>query len=618
MSPWMVNCTGNVGTSLGKANLNGTLAQQQGVSRFTGHVKTDGLQIGTLLDKRDLLDQVAIDAQVDALMHDGDVSGHLQGHLPFIDFKGVRYHDITADVDKQGKDFTGSLAMNDPNGRVTLEGKAVLDGTKSNYDVNIKANDLNLARLGITDKYPDRRLSATATASFWGNSLDNASGHIQVNDFAYTDNHKKGLTFNSLQLNADNNGDDKVINIESDHINGFVSGQYDFNTIVPTVKHMLSNAFPQYFGDYADYSHGGMLNDVHLNLVVNPDDELNKMLNMPVKLAYRAVIEGNLSERDTTFDLVVDAPLIVQGANKVIEQTKLLVELDSATNKVTLNVQSRYPAKNGMIDLNLDASGQNNLVDANLSWRMPMEHDFHGNLNVDCLLDRGTNGGLKADLNIHPSQLVFNDTIWEVARGHVNIDNGVVTVENVAGGHGDQFIHINGRVSHDPDDELCLELNDVNLDYVFETLAIDHVDFGGRATSKVYASDLMSGSPRLYTPSLFIKDITYNDALLGDFDIKAQFDNETKGILVEGRLRQRPCQRGLPQALHGGLHQRCAGRDVRQSDSFRQFPHHQSGRRSCGRLHPFLPRLCELLLHRIRCAHPRHPRLHRVQRHPHP
>ena len=542
---------GNVGTSLGKANLNGTLAQQQGVSRFTGHVKTDGLQIGTLLDKRDLLDQVAIDAQVDALMRDGDVSGHLQGHLPFIDFKGVRYHDITADVDKQGKDFTGSLAMNDPNGRVTLEGKAVLDGTKSNYDVNIKANDLNLARLGITDKYPDRRLSATATASFWGNSLDNASGHIQVNDFAYTDNHKKGLTFNSLQLNADNNGDDKVINIESDHINGFVSGQYDFKTIVPTVKHMLSNAFPQYFGDYADYSHGGMLNDVHLNLVVNPDDELNKMLNMPVKLAYRAVIEGNLSERDTTFDLVVDAPLIVQGANKVIEQTKLLVELDSATNKVTLNVQSRYPAKNGMIDLNLDASGQNNLVDANLSWRMPMEHDFHGNLNVDCLLDRGTNGGLKADLNIHPSQLVFNDTIWEVARGHVNIDNGVVTVENVAGGHGDQFIHINGRVSHDPDDELCLELNDVNLDYVFETLAIDHVDFGGRATSKVYASDLMSGSPRLYTPSLFIKDITYNDALLGDFDIKAQFDNETKGILVEGGIEQ---PNGRYTGLNGGIY----------------------------------------------------------------
>lgn len=542
---------GNVGTSLGSADLNGTLTQQQGATRFSGHVKTDGLQLGTLLNKRDLLDQVAMDAQIDALMQGGDISGHLQGHLPFVDFKGVRYHDITADVDKQGKDFMGSLAMNDPNGRVTLEGKASLDGSNSNYDVNVRADDLNLARLGITDKYPDRRLSATATASFWGNSLDNASGHIEVNDFAFTDNNNHGLSFSSLQLNADNNGYDKVINIESDHINGFVSGQYDFKTIVPTVKHMLSSAFPQYFGDYADYSHGGMLNDVHLNLVVNPDDELNEMLNLPVKIAYRTIIEGNLSEHDTTFDFVVDAPLLVQGTNKVIEQTRLFMELDSATNKVSLNVQSRYPAKNGMIDLDLDASGQNNRVDANLAWRMPMERDFHGNLNVSGLLDRSTQGGLKADIDIHPSQLVFNDTIWEVSRGHVGIDNGVVTVENLAGGRDNQFIHINGKVSHDPDDELCLELNDMNLDYVFETLAIDHVDFGGRATSKIFASDLLSGSPRVYTPSLFIKDITYNNALLGDFDIKAEFDMASKGILVEGGIDQ---PNGRHTGLDGGIY----------------------------------------------------------------
>ena len=542
---------GRLGTSLGVADLNGTLAKQQGNNRFTGHVKTDGLKLGTLLDKQDMLGDIAIDAQLDALIQGNDVSGHLQGHLPFVDFRGIRYHDITADVDKQGNNFTGSLAMNDPNGRINVDGKAVLDGADSNYDFNLNADGVNLARLGITGKYPDRTLHATASASFWGNTLDNASGHIQINDFAFTDNRNKGLTFNTLQVDADNNGSDKVISIESDHISGFVSGQYDFKTLLPTVKHMLSNAFPQYFGDYADYTHGGAPNDVRINLVVNPDEELNKMLNLPFKLVYRAVIEGDLSESDTTFDLVVDAPLIVQGTNKVIEQTSLLVQLDSVTNKVLLNAKSRYPTKNGMIDLNLDASGQDNRIDANLAWRMPQEHDYHGNLNVSSLLDRASQGGLRADIDIHPSQLVFNDTIWEVQRGHIGIDNGVIEVDNLAGGRGDQFIHINGTVSHDPDDQLCLEMNDMNLDYVFETLAIDHVDFGGRATSKVYASNLLSGSPHLYTPSLFIKDIKYNDAVLGDFDIKAEFDNATQGILVEGGINQ---PNGKYTSLKGGIY----------------------------------------------------------------
>ena len=550
-TPSHMNFNGTVGTSLGSAVLNGTLAQQQGASRFTGHVKSDGLQLGTLLAKRELIDQVAIDAQVDALIQGNDVSGHLQGHIPFIDFKGNRYHDITADVDKRGNDFMGSLAMNDPNGRISIDGKALLDGSNSNYDVNISTEGLNLASLGLTSKYPNHRLAATAKASFWGNSLDDASGYIEVKDFTFSDGHGDGWSFNTLQLNADNNGIDKVINIDSDHISGFVSGQYDFKTIVPTIKHMLSNAFPQYFGDFADYSHGGQPNDVHMNLVINPDEALHEMHNLPFRLAYRTVIEANLNESDTTFSLVVDAPLIVQGSNKVIEQTRLLVELDSLTNKVVLNAQSRYPAKQGLIDLNLDASGQDNRIDANLAWRMPMERDFHGNLNLDGLLDRGTNGGLKADININPSQLVFNDTIWEVSKGHINIDNNVVTVDNLAGGRGDQFIHINGKISHDPDDQLCLEMNDMNLDYVFETLAIDHVDFGGRTTSRIYASDLLSGSPRVYTPSLFIKNISYNDALMGDLDIRAEFDSETKGILVGGDITQPNGKRSL---LDGGIY----------------------------------------------------------------
>ena len=550
-TPAHLSFNGKVGTSLGQADLNGTLAQQSGKNRISGHIKTDGLQLGKLLDKNDLLNQVAIDAQIDALVQGNDVSGHLEGHLPFVDFKGYRYHDISADVDKQGNVFTGSMTMRDPNGVVDVDGRAVIDGANSNYDVNISTRGLNLAGMGINRKYPNRRLTMGATASFWGNSLDNASGHLEVRDFSFADGNGKGLLFNSLQLNADNNGIDKVINIESDHISGFVSGQYDFKTIVPTVKHMLAGAFPQYFGDFANYTHAGEPNDVKLNLVINPDDELNEMLDLPLKLAYRTVVEGNLSEIDTTFNLVVNAPVIVQGNNKVIEQTRLLVELDSLSNRVVLNAQSRYPAKQGMIDLNLDASGQDNRLDANLAWRMPMEHDFHGNLNLSGLIDKGTDGSLKADIDLHPSQLVFNDTIWQVERGHVGIENGIVTVENLSGGRDDQFIRVNGTVSHNPDDILCLEMNSMNLDYVFETLAIDHVDFGGCATSKIYASDLMSGSPRIYTPSLAIKNISYNGAVLGDFDISAEFDNETRGILVNGGIKQ---PNGRYTGLDGGIY----------------------------------------------------------------
>ena len=286
VKPNNLTIDGSITSSLGDTDLKGTVSKQQGMTHVVGHIKTDGLHLGTLLDKRDLIDQVALDTQVDLVLNGKDVSGHLEGLIPFVDFKGTRYHDIRADVDKQGRDFKGRLEMNDPNGHLIVDGNAVIDGANSIYELQLSTNGLNLARLGIASKFPNHHLVGKASASFWGNSLDNAMGHLEVNDLTFVDNNAKGLRIKHLELNADNDGNEKVIDINTDHVNGYIRGQYDFNTIVPTVKHMLAGTFPQYFGDYADYGHRGLPNDVEFKLVVNPDDELNEMLNLPVYPFY--------------------------------------------------------------------------------------------------------------------------------------------------------------------------------------------------------------------------------------------------------------------------------------------------------------------------------------------
>ena len=563
VTPTHLAIDGAIMTSLGDADFKGTLARQQGTSRVAGHIKTNGLQVGTLLDQRHLIDQVALDTQVDLVFNGKDVSGHLEGLIPYVDFKGTRYHDIKANVDKQGRDFKGRLAMNDPNGRLVVEGNALIDGANSVYELDLTTDGLNLSRLGIFNKYPNHQLAAKASASFWGNSPDNATGHLEVNDLTFIDNHNKGVRIKHLELNADNDGYEKVIDINTDHVTGYMRGQYDFKTIVPTVKHMLAGTFPQYFGDYADYSHDGYPNDVTFKLVVNPDDELNEMLNLPVYPFFTYTVEGGMSESDTTFNVVVDAPFMKHG-NKIITNTHLTASLDNVSNKVMLALNSGYPIKNGkVIGLKLNATGQNDVINSHLDWHVEddilaindtavsVDPHFYGNFDMGAHLSRGNDGKLNAMIDIRPSQMVINDTIWQIEKGNIILDNGVIMVQNVAGGHGNQFIHLDGRVSSNPDDELCLTLNDVNLDYLFGTLNIDHVDFGGRATSKVYASDLLSGNPRLHTPSLLIKDISYNGAVMGDLDIEASFDNNTKGVMVSGDIDQ---PNGRRSTLKGGIY----------------------------------------------------------------
>lgn len=101
-----------------------------------------------------------------------------------------------------------------------------------------------------------------------------------------------------------------------------------------------------------------------------------------------------------------------------------------------------------------------------------------------------------------------------------------------------EFIKIGGIVSDNPDDILTLELNDMSLDYVFETLAISNVAFGGTATGDFYARNLMTKEPRLETPSLHVKGFCYNQSLLGDADIVSRWDNEQKGVTIDANILQ--------------------------------------------------------------------------------
>ena len=95
---------------------------------------------------------------------------------------------------------------------------------------------------------------------------------------------------------------------------------------------------------------------------------------------------------------------------------------------------------------------------------------------------------------------------------------------------------------------LNLSLNDVSLDYIFDALNLKNVVFGGQATGDFLISDLLNGTPRLSTKKFFVKDFSYNHAKFGDLNLYSRWDNENKGILLNGTVSQE----GYPNTLVEG------------------------------------------------------------------
>ena len=541
-TPSDLSADATLDTSLGNMALTGEYLARGSEKHVTGNVKTDGLKIGSLLNKEDQLNMVAMNANVDAtISSDKQLAGTLNGKIDYVDFKGYRYHNIDADINAEHNTYRGTLAINDPNGKIDLNGIATLDGENSVYNFDLVAKNVNFAKLNITDKYQANHLNLNMSAALTGNSLENAAGNVNINNVSFINSDTgKGFHLSNFTVDASRGEGPNHIDINTDFLHGSIKGKYDFQSIVPAFKSIASRCFPEFMNGHTPPSTGN--NNFTFNFVVEPNEEFENYISsyakLPVKLVYKATIDGFFNELNNELCADINMPYLQQG-NKIIEGTKLHLAKDSHADNVTMSAQTIFPNKKGNIALNIDANAVNDGVDANINWMFSRETDYHGSVSLSALLGRDNNGKFMTNVNINPTEVVVNDTVWNIHEGSFQYRNGVFDVAEIKGSCADQFIKIAGKASKDPDDALNVSLKNIHLDYIFETLKINHVTFGGVATGELLLADLFSKSPRLSTsPRLHVDNLYYNGAPMGDAEIESHFDSENTGVVLGCELTQ--------------------------------------------------------------------------------
>ena len=538
--------SGDVATSLGGIKLNGLFAQDVAArtQSYKGAVSTDGFNIGKLLSKEDLLGMTALDVEVDVKRQPNGILGSGAGAVKYVDLKGYRYSDITADVALKKDQYEGHVKINDDNVKVDVNGILMKEGKLTLVDVAAQVADVSFANLKLTDKYPKHRLSFNLETSLHGENFDDAIGNIIVHDLSFKDDENNGIGLDYFIVESTDNDDthrSKTVKVSSDVVNGELIGRFDMNHIIPAAKNMLSQPFPAMFSHTDIPSKGRRnINDFTYNVDINIPEDVVAFFKLPVSLLSPLSISGYFNENNQSARFVASAPYILQK-KKLIEQTRLAIDINGDEDNVAVTAHSIIPLKKGSLNLDVDMNGVNGRLDTNVAWKVPRETEFSGRVNLSALLGKGVEGSpdiLTADVDVNPTKMVFNDTTWQLHPAKVKIIGNEVDVDGFKASCDKQFISIDGKVSKNIDDLLCVELNDINLDYIFETLAIDNVMFGGRGTGKFYASDVYSKMPRLSTPNLHVDGLAYNFAVLGDADIKSQWNSENMAVEIDADIKQ--------------------------------------------------------------------------------
>lgn len=538
-------------TNLGEIAADGGVRWLNGSNLgIEGDVVAKSLNLGAILDKANF-GELSMEATADLSLKNKDIEGEVEAFISEVKVNNIALNNISVNAAKDGREIEIDTDIEDEILEAQLKGTMILDGMDSEWNLNGRIDKFIASRLNVLPKYPNYNLTGSVTAALNGNNLDNITGNISVTKLAFGKIGKPSLMLKSLDITATEADSVRGYNINSDFLKGDLKGSFTFANLIDLGKQLASEVAPTFApyttkveskiaGKRGNISKEIKVSDDYaaLNLTLIPDDVVADFFNLNIRPYTEVTIAGTADARQGKIALEIAAPYLLKGKNKLIRNTNVSLDLQRGKG-LRGDIASTMPAKKDDADLNIEITGFNDNVNTNIKWTFVKNKTAKGNISLEGQVSRGVLSGLpEVTLNVLPSTFELNGSEWKIDRTALTYADKAVDVNDLRIWHAGQFVNINGRASNSAVDALKVRLAGIDLSYIFEALDINYVTFGGIATGEILATDLFSKVPVLRTERLFVKDMSYNGAVLGDGRLESHWINESKKIAINADIRE--------------------------------------------------------------------------------
>ena len=523
---------GQLHTDLGGVNMDLKLSsdKSKGLFAYSGAVKTTDYKLGKLLANE----------QLGEITFNLDVHGrHVTDRLPVVELKGLiasvdysryRYENITLDGEYKQGGFNGKVALDDPNGSIYLNGDVNVSSRIPTFNFQAIINKLRPHDLNLTSKYPDTEFSLKLRANFTGGSVDEMIGEINVDSLEFMSPEKQYF-MNNMNIRASKQNNENQLRLTSEFLTASVEGKFQYHTLPASILNIMRKYVPSLIlpPKKPIETHNNFQFDIH----IYNTDILSTIFDIPLTVYTHSTLKGYFNDPLQRLRVEGYFPRL-QYKNNFIESGMILCE--NPSNHIRARVRLTNLKKKGAVNLSLDAQAKDDNISTTLNWGNSAAVTYSGQLAAVAkfLRTEGEKPLLKAMVEVKPTDIILNDTLWQIHPSQVVVDSGKVDVNNFYFSHQDRYVRINGRLSDNPQDSVKVDLKDINMGYVFDIASIsDDVNFEGDATGTAYASGVFK-KPVMNT-RLFIKNFSLNQGRLGDLNIYGEWEN--RGIRLDASIK---------------------------------------------------------------------------------
>jgi len=509
-------------------NIQTNLTMGKNGSRFVrGQIASQSLNLQKLLndpDYGDMTFNIQLDARQDT---DNKFSGTIDASLAKLVYKGYAYHNLSLNGEFTPTSFDGRLNLNSPEGKIEGEGLLVFNGVDSKFDFKLKASDLQLDKLNLTSKYQRPLLSFELNADITGNDPDNFSGAVSLNNLNF-ETEKGSYCLDSIKVASTPSPQEKRIRIDSQILTGDIWGNYSYKALPPALKQTFAHYLPSLVKPDSNYQ-GGEETDFSIHLTIEDLTDFSKAFELPLSLQGHTDISGHYN--GDKLHLAFATPHVLLGGSR-IDSLRLL--LDNSKDTALVNIAGISLQKKAQLKFDIRIDANDDKLNTLLHWGNEPSN-YRGDIKLTTLFSQQENHSpIRIETNIRQTDLVFNDSIWTLYPATVVVDSSGIQIDQLQASHQDQFLKIQGAISHNPEKELQIDLNRMDLNYIFQSLNIPALEFGGQATGFVTAQDIFR--TRKMETHLDVTDFSFNSVNFGHLDLTGTWDDENQGVVMRGKV----------------------------------------------------------------------------------
>lgn len=501
-----------------------------------GYVASSDLEISRLFKEGNPYGNARFEVNLDAVRPVyGTFSGQVDAKILNIDYKGYNYQNLLFSGHFRENGFDGSILIDDPNGSLIAEGKFLNQGRNSLFNFTADVKNFRPDSLNLTDKYESPDISFSVHADFTGNTIDNIEGEILIDSLSFITTPSQ-FSLDKLQIIASGQASDRRLQINSDFINGEVNGAYSFKTIFPSLMNTMQQHIPSLIKTTKKKAQSTEENNFSILLTLENTEALSETLKLPFTAISQTRIVGFYNNLYNKFRLEAYLPKFNLG-NSMFESGYLVCDNQSGKADLSLKV-TNYNNKNTRNYLEVKADASDDKINTLLTWANNKENAYNASVETSTVfVDEEDENGKKStriETSITPKYLTINDSTWTLSPSVISVEDGKISIDNFYASHDKEYLLIDGVLSKDPTDILLLDLKDIELSYIFNTVNIEVLKFGGKATGTVNVQDIFNS--RMLNTDLEINNFSFNQVEFGKLNLFSEWDDTQQGILMLGTI----------------------------------------------------------------------------------